>query len=138
MLALLGVDPIASYLANTVAAAAMIGVLQAILAPVALVLFDLPLRALASTVAVAVLGSLALASIGTLAAELSRDQRIGASFIPLITTPLAVPLAIAAVQVAEAETYDGASLPWLLLVAAMAVVALASGVLVARFTGGSA
>ena len=137
MLALLGVDPVAAYLASTLSTAAMLGLLQAILAPIAIILYDLPLRAPASTVTVAVIGSFALAAIGTLAAELGRDQRVGAAFVPVIATPLAVPLAISAVQVAEAGTYNRPSLPWLLLAAAMAVVALASGVLVARFTGGS-
>ncbi|WP_370325947.1 heme exporter protein CcmB [Euzebya sp.] len=127
LLRLLGIDALTGYLARTATTGLMLTVLQVIMAPIAVVLYDIDLIAVPETVLVGAVGAVGLAALGTLASDLADHHRVGSTFVPLVTTPLAVPLVLAAVQMREAATYGGSTAPWLFLATAMASLSLLCG-----------
>lgn len=132
LLRLLGIDPVVSYLSRTASTAVLIAVLEMVLAPVVVVLYDLTLQAALASAAAGLAVAVGLAALGTLAADLTTMPGPRTSLVPLIIAPLAVPLVLAAVQVHEGATYGTSPLGWLLIALIVAVVAVLAGVLAAR------
>lgn len=132
LLALLGVDPVAPLLARATATAGLLAVFAAVLAPVAVALYDPPLRGWVWLGLLIPLVAAGLAVLGTLAGALTRTLHGRASLIPLLVVPLAVPLLIGATQVLEAARYGQSLLPWLLLVLLTDLVVVLALVLGAR------
>jgi heme exporter protein B len=132
LLTLLGVDPVVQWLARAGASAALLVAFQAVLAPVLVVLYDPPLAGLPWQALAGLLAAVGLGALGTLAADLAGSTRARSSLVPLIVTPLAVPLVVAAVQLHEGARYQASPLPWLVLAFAVDLVVVLAGLLAAR------
>lgn len=131
LLVLLGVDPLAPLLARAATTGALLALFAAVLAPVAVALYDPPLGGWAWLLLLIPLVATGLAVLGTLAGALTRNLHGRASLIPLLVVPLAVPLLIGATQVLEGARYRQSPLPWLLLVLLTDLVVVVALVLAA-------
>lgn len=132
LLNLLGVDPAVRWLARATAAGLLLLVFEAVLLPVMIVLYDPPLAAAAAQLAVAALAAVGVGALGTWAADLTTSDRARTSLVPLIVTPLALPLVIAGTQLHEGASYGASPWPWLLVALATDVVIVLVGLLSAR------
>ena len=98
-LRLAGVHPSALFVAKAAANALFVSAVGAFVLPVAIAVFDAPLRMPVSFVVAAVaLGSMALSAPGTLFAALASETRAREVLLPLLSFPLLVPPLIAAVR----------------------------------------
>lgn len=132
LLTLLGVDPVVQWIARAGAAAVLLLAFQGLLAPVLVLLYDPPLAGAPWQAAAAVFAAVGLGALGTLAADLASSTRARSSLVPLIVTPLAVPLVVAAVQLHEGARYGASPLPWLLLALGVDLLVVLAGLLSAR------
>jgi heme exporter protein B len=110
MAGLLGapIDPSAVYVAKLVATLIMLGAMQVVLVPLAVVLLRLDLgNALAGVVLVLVLGDLGFASLGTLFAAVAMRTRAREVLLPVLLLPLVVPVVIAGVKATQAALAGG-------------------------------
>lgn len=130
-LTLLGVEPAAWFLARTATSALLLTVMQAVLAPVAIVLYDPPLVGWAWIFAVAPLAAVGLGALGSVAAALTGRIRARAVVTPLLVVPLAVPLVVAGTAIVDGAVYGRSPLAWLVLLVAMDLLVVAVGVLLA-------
>jgi heme exporter protein B len=124
-------DPGYVFVGKALANALLMTITGLILLLLLAVLFDE--RILSAGVALSVLlGSLAYAGVGTLAAMLSSATRSRDSMLPILLFPLLLPLLVAAVQ-ASAGFVDGVSFadygPWLGVMTAYGVIFWAAGTL---------
>ncbi len=133
-LILLGVEPAAWFLAGSFANTALLVAMQAVLAPVVIVLYDPPLAGWVWLAAVAPLAAVGLAALGSLASALAGRMRSRAVVAPLLVVPLATPVVVAGTQVMDGAIYGQSPLPWLLLLAAMDLILVAAGIAVAPWT----
>lgn len=132
ILMLLGVDPAAVFVGRAAAAALMLTAFEAILAPVAIVLYSPEgIPDWAWLVLVGVLMAFGLALVGTLAAEITSGLRGRSTLAPLLIGPLAVPLLLGATQVTESLRFGRSIMSWVLLMGAMNVGLIIVGVLIA-------
>lgn len=91
------VHPAAIYLGKFLAAAMLLFLLQVVMVPAFLVLYNLPLAGwLGPFAVVLVLGTLALAAIGTLLAAMTGHLASRGFLIPVLALPLLVPILVAA------------------------------------------
>ena len=98
-LRLAGVSPSALFVATAPANAAFVGMVATLVTPVAIAVFDAPLRMPLAFLAAALgAGALALSAPGTLFAALSSESRARDILLPLLSFPLLVPPLIAAVR----------------------------------------
>jgi heme exporter protein B len=131
LLALLGVDPAARFLGQTLASALLLGVFQLLLAPVAVALYDPGLagwRWLALAVPLVAVG---LSALGTLAGSLAASLPARSTLAPLLVLPLSLPLLLAGTQLAAGATYGRSPAAWLLLLVAIDLVVMVAGILAA-------
>lgn len=129
---LLGVDPVVTWGARAAAAAVLVLAVEVGLAPVAVALYDPPLAGLPALALAGLLVAVGLGGLATLAADLVAGPRSRTGLVPLIVTPLAVPLALAAVQIGEGATYDASPAPWLALAGLVDLLVALGGLLTAR------
>lgn len=132
MVALLGIDAAVQWSGRTAATALLLLAFEVALAPVMVVVYDPDLTALWPQTVVAVLVAVGVAALGTLAADLAATSRTRTSLVPLLVTPLTLPLVIAAVQLHEGATYGASPYPWLALAMLGAVLAVLAGLSSAR------
>ncbi|MBW3658626.1 MAG: heme exporter protein CcmB [Actinobacteria bacterium] len=132
VLTLLGVDPVIQWVARAASSTVLLLGVIAVLVPVTVVIYDPPLTGLAAQAVAAVLVAVGLGALGTLAADLTASTRTRSSLVPLIVTPLTLPLILAAVQVQEGAVYAASPWPWLLLAALADVTIVLAGLLAAR------
>lgn len=92
----------------------LVGV-QALLAPVALVLYDPDLSGWPWLAPVALLVAAGLGVLGALADALAQGLAGRTTLGPLLVAPLAVPLLLGATQVLAAARYHRPAWPWLAL-----------------------
>lgn len=138
LLLLLGVDPGAIFVGRAAASALMLAAFEAILAPVAIILYSPDgIPNWAWLVLVGALVALGLALVGTLAAEITAGLRGRSTLAPLLIAPLAVPLLLGVTQVTEALRFGGSIISWILLMSAMNVGLMIVGVLIAGPLRGS-
>lgn len=131
LLRLLRVDPAAIFLGRAAASTVLLLVYEAVLAPVAVVLYSpAPVPRWGWLVVVGALVASGLALIGTLAVELTLGLRSRSALAPLLVTPLAVPLLLAGTQVTESLRSGGSIISWVLLMGAMNVGLMIAGVLI--------
>jgi heme exporter protein B len=118
------VDRSAIYLARLVDNLLLLFVMEAIILPVAAVLFNLPVWRPALLLAV-LLGSLAFAVVGTLFAVIAANSRARDVLLPVLLLPVSVPIVIASVE-QTAEVLAGPTLltafPWTRLTFGYAVL----------------
>lgn len=124
-----GVAPVRVLVARMITMAILLTAFTAVVAPVAVVLFDPVLAGGAWLVAVVALAVVGLAGLTTIAGALLTQTSVRGVIAPLLVVPLAVPLLLAVTQVPEAVAYGSHAGSWLLLVAAVdvAVVGLLLG-----------
>jgi heme exporter protein B len=127
-LALLGVDPVARFLARTGTTATLLAVVHVVLAPLAIVLYDPDLAGWLWLGALAPLASIGLAALGSLTSAMTARTRGRATLGPLLLVPLALPVVVAGTQVMEGAVYGESPIPWLLLLVAMDLIVLSVGV----------
>jgi heme exporter protein B len=132
LLVLLGIDPAVQWLSRAVAATLLLLAFELLLAPVALVVYDPGLTGIPSQAAAALLVAVGIGALGTLAADLAGSARTRTSLVPLIVTPLTLPLVIAAVQMHDGATYGASPLPWLALALLVDLTIVTAGLLAAR------
>lgn len=132
LLALLGIDPAVQWISRATAATVLLLAFELVLAPVAIVVYDPSLDGLASQGAAVALVAVGVGALGTLAADLNASARGSTSLVPLIVTPLALPLVIAAVQLHEGAAYGASPWPWLVLATLLDLSVVLAGLLTAR------
>jgi heme exporter protein B len=108
-----------------------ISVVEIVLLPLTVILFDLPLLR-PSVILVIVLGTVGYAAVGTLLAAIAVNTRAREVMLPILLLPLAIPNLIAAVQ-ATGGLIEGASLSdvggWVQLLVAYDLVIIAVSML---------
>lgn len=132
LLALLGIDPAVQWTSRATAASVLLLTFELLLAPVAIVVYGPRLEGVATQLVAAVLVAIGLGALGTLAGDLATSARARSSLVPLIVTPLTLPLVIAAVQLHEGATYGASPWPWLALAVLVDLTVVVAGLLAAR------
>lgn len=132
LLVLLGIDPAVQWAARAIAAAVLLLAFEVLLAPITVVLYDPALVGLSVQALAALLVAVGLGALGTLAGDLASSSRTRSSLVPLIVTPLTLPLVISAVQLQVGAGYAGSPRGWLTLAALVDVLAVLAGLLSAR------
>lgn len=132
LLALLGVDPAVGWASRAAAATLLVAVFEAVLLPVMIILYDPPLSAVAAQLTLVALAALGIGALGSWASDLASSPRTRTSLVPLIVTPLSLPLVIAGIQLQEGALYGASPWPWLLLALTTDLVIVLVGLLSAR------
>lgn len=131
-LRLCGVDPVVRLAGRTVANAVLLLAVEAVLAPVAVVLYSPDLAGGLWVVPMLPLVAVGLALFGTLANALAQHLGGPGALGPLLVVPIATPLLLSATQVLQAARLDRPPLSWLLLALTVDLAAALLVVLVAR------
>jgi len=129
---LLGLDPAAGYVGRSISAAGLLIIFEVILGVVAIVLYGFDLIGIPWLIATLFIVAIGLGLLGSLAASLVGSSSSGSALVPLLVAPLAVPLLLGATQAYEGLRLGDSILPWMLLMAAVVLVAAIAGVLTAR------
>lgn len=132
VLRLCGIDPVVRVTARVVANTVLVLAFEAVLAPVAFVLYSPDMVGAAWLLPVLPLVAFGLAVLGTMAGALAHGLAGRATLGPLLVVPIAVPLLLAATQVQEAVQLGRAPWQWLLLLITVDLAALLLAVLVSR------
>ncbi len=132
-LALTGSDPVARHVGRTLSATALLVGFAAVLYPAMLVFYapDVPVRwpVMVGLVLLYVVG---LGQLITLAAQVTIGVGGRNTLAPLIVAPLAIPLVVGASQALESVGRGGSILSWTLLVTAVDLALVVTGIVVAR------
>jgi len=131
-IALLGIDPVAEFTGKTMASAALLLVFEVVIGVVAVALYGLDISGWWWMFAVMPLAAVGLAELGTLSASIAASVQAGPALVPLLVTPLAIPLLLGATQTVETVGGDGVNLSWLVLMTLVVLVLAIVGVLTAR------
>ena len=126
-------DKSAIYLGKLAGNVVLMAVVEALVLGSFTIFFDIDLtRALPGLLVVVALGTLALASVGTLFAAMTANIRARELLFPVLLLPVQVPVLLATVKATEALLLGeplGAVVHWVKLLAAADVVYLAVGLL---------
>ncbi|MCP4304048.1 MAG: ABC transporter permease [bacterium] len=131
-IALLGVDPVAEFAGRSMATALLLLAFQVVMGAVTVALYGLDLAGWEWMVVVMPLTAIGLAELGTLSGSIAASTNAGPALVPLLVTPLAIPLLLGATQTVESITRDGVNLSWLVLMAIVVLVLAIVGVVTAR------
>lgn len=127
------VDRKAIYLAKLLGNVLFIGVVEVIALPVFIVLFNVPL-AMGPLLPVVLLGTLGIATIGTLFSAMAAATRARELLLPILVFPLLVPIVIGAVRATENLLVPVANEPpWLGLISAFDVIFLSVSLLLFEY-----
>lgn len=132
MLRLLGVDPVTGWLSRALASAVLVLAFEVVLVPIVIVLYDPTIEAVAAQALAALLAGLGIGALGAWASDLSAETSSRGVLVPLIVTPLGLPLVLAAVQIGEGATYGASPWPWLALAVLTDLTILVLGIATAR------
>lgn len=130
-IALLGVDPVAEFAGKTMASSILLLGFEIVMGAVALTLYGLDLAGWGWMGAIMPLTAIGLAELGTISGAIANSINAGPALVPLLVTPLAIPLLLGATQTVELSR-GGGNLSWLLLMVAVVLVLAIVGVLTAR------
>ena len=131
-IALLGVDPVAEFTGRSLASAFLLLVFEIVMRAVAVALYGLDLSGWGWMFLVMPLTAIGLAELGTISAAIAASVQAGPALVPLLVTPLAIPLLLGATQTVENIGRDGGNLSWILLMVIVVLVLAIVGVLTAR------
>ena len=131
-IALLGIDPVAEYVGKSMATALLLLAFEIVMGAVTVALYGLDLAGWEWMLIVMPLTAVGLAELGTLSGAIASSVNAGPALVPLLVTPLAIPLLLGATQTVESMNTDGGNLSWLVLMAIVVVVLAIVGVLTAR------
>ncbi len=127
------VDRSAIYLAKVLANIVYMAAVQAVVLPVFAALFDIPFVTVDLLLIVA-LGTVGLASVGTLFAAIAAHARAREMMLPVLMFPIIVPVVIAAVKASDAALGDSSlDLPWINLLVAFDAVFFAVSLVVFEY-----
>jgi len=127
------VDRKAIYLAKLLGNLLFIGVVELVALPVFAALFNVPLFA-GSLLPIVLLGTLGIASVGTLFSAIASATQARELLLPLLIFPLIVPVVIGAVRATGALMVPAANEPpWLGLIIAFDVIFLSISMLTFEF-----
>jgi len=127
------VDRKAIYLAKLLGNVLFIGVVEIIALPVFIILFNVPL-AVGPLLPIVLLGTLGMATIGTLFSAMAAATRARELLLPILVFPLLVPIVIAAVRATENLIVPVANEPpWLGLIIAFDVIFLSVSLLLFEY-----
>ena len=127
------VDRKAIYLAKLLGNLLFIGVVELVALPVFAALFNVPLFA-GSLLPIVLLGTLGIASVGTLFSAIASATQARELLLPLLIFPLIVPVVIGAVRATGALMVPAANEPpWLGLITAFDVIFLSISMLTFEF-----
>jgi len=131
-IALLGIDPVAEFTGKTVASAVVLLVFEIVMSAVAVALYGLDISGWWWMLIVMPLTATGLAELGTISGAITASVQAGPALVPLLVTPLAIPLLLGATQTVVNIDTDGGNLSWLVLMAIVVVTLAIVGVLTAR------
>jgi heme exporter protein B len=131
-IALLGVDPVAEFAGKTMATTVLLLIFEIVMGVVAVALYGLDVSGWGWMAVVMPLTAIGLAELGTLSGAIAASVQAGPALVPLLVTPLAIPLLLGATQTVESIGRDGGNLSWLLLMVIVVLVLAIVGVLTAR------
>ncbi len=131
-IALLGIDPAAEFAGRTMAGALLLLVFEVVMGGVAVALYGLDLSGWGWMFIVMPLAAIGLAELGTISGAIASSFNAGPALVPLLVTPLAVPLLLGATQTVASIDTDGGNLSWLVLMAIVVLVLAIVGVVTAR------
>ncbi len=131
-IALLGIDPVAEFAGKTAASAVVLLVFEVVMAAVAVALYGIDISGWWWMIIVLPLTAIGLAELGTISGAIAASVQAGPALVPLLVTPLAIPLLLGATQTVENIDPDGGNLSWLVLMAIVVLVLAIVGVLTAR------
>ncbi len=131
-IALLGVDPVAEFAGKSMASAILLLIFEIVMAAVAIPLYGLDVSGWIWMPIVLPLTAVGLAELGTLSGAIAASVQAGPALVPLLVTPLAVPLLLGATQTVELVGSDRGNLSWLMLMLIVVLVLAIVGVLTAR------
>jgi len=127
------VDRKAIYLAKLLGNLLFIGVVELVALPVFAALFNVPLFA-GSLLPIVLLGTLGIASVGTLFSAIASATQARELLLPLLIFPLIVPVVIGAVRATGALMVPAVNEPpWLGLITAFDVIFLSISMLTFEF-----
>ncbi|MDX2343664.1 MAG: heme exporter protein CcmB [Acidimicrobiia bacterium] len=131
-IALLGIDPVAEFVGKTVATAVLLLAFEIVMGAVTVALYGLELAGWEWMLIVMPLTAIGLAELGTLSGAIASSVNAGPALVPLLVTPLAIPLLLGATQTVESMSGDRGNLSWLVLMAIVVLILAIVGVLTAR------
>ena len=127
------VDRKAIYLAKLLGNLLFIGVVEIVALPIFAALFDVPLF-VGQLIPIVLLGTLGVATIGTLFSAVAAATRARELLLPLLVFPLIVPIVIAAVRATGSLLAPGANEPpWLGLIIAFDIIFLSLATLLFQY-----
>ena len=127
LLALLGIDPAARFAGGAIANALLLLIFEAVLAPVAIALYDIKLEGWLWLLPLVPLVAAGLGLLGTLASGIAGSIATS-TLVPLIVVPLSVPMVLAASQIVEGLQIDATIVGWFLLLVVMDLLLAVIGV----------
>jgi heme exporter protein B len=131
-IALLGIDPVAEFAGKTMASTLLLLAFEIVMGAVTVALYGLDLAGWEWMLVVMPLTAIGLAELGTLSGAITASVNAGPALVPLLVTPLAIPLLLGATQTVEAIDTDGGNLSWLVLMMIVVLVLAIVGVATAR------
>ncbi len=131
-IALLGIDPVAEFVGKTLATAVLLLAFEIVMGAVTVALYGLELAGWEWMLIVMPLTAIGLAELGTLSGAIASSVNAGPALVPLLVTPLAIPLLLGATQTVESMSGDRGNLSWLVLMAIVVLILAIVGVLTAR------
>ena len=131
-IALLGIDPVAEFVGKTMATAVLLLAFEIVMGAVTVALYGLDLAGWEWMLIVMPLTAIGLAELGTISGAIASSVNAGPALVPLLVTPLAIPLLLGATQTVESMNGDGGNLSWLVLMAIVVLILAIVGVLTAR------
>ncbi len=131
-IALLGVDPAAEFAGRTMASALLLLGFEVVMAAVAIALYGLDLSGWGWMPLVMPLTAVGLAELGTLSSSIAISVSAGPALVPLLVTPLAIPLLLGATQTVVSVDSGGGNLSWLVLMTIVVLTLAIVGVVTAR------
>jgi len=127
LLALLGIDPAARFAGGAIANALLLLIFEAVLAPVAIALYDIKLEGWLWLLPLIPLVAAGLGLLGTLASGIASSIATS-TLVPLIVVPLSVPMVLAASQIVEGLQINATIVGWFLLLVVMDLLLAVIGV----------
>jgi heme exporter protein B len=131
------VSPTAIYLAKLTVNMIALTALECVLVPLFAILSDVPLLAHpGAIIAVAVLGNLGIAAVGTLLSVVANTGRQSSYLLPLLVLPTIIPLVLGAAEatrLAVEQDFGPAWWRWVQLLGAFAVIFISAGIALFEF-----
>lgn len=131
-IALLGIDPVAEFAGRSMATAVLLLAFQVVMGAVTVALYGLDLAGWEWMLIVMPLAAIGLAELGTLSGAIAASVNAGPALVPLLVTPLAIPLLLGATQTIQSIDRDGVNLSWLVLMTIVVLILAIVGVVTAR------